>query len=161
MREVHDARTLLQRFAAQLRCALDAGIGLKLELPAEAAHCRVDAGELESVLTELARRVSSVMPREGVLRLKAERRAALPAELLVPSTTEHAPHGWLALSVGSTQADTPDLRWPVKSPRADLARFVRDTRSALSVRPLDGRGADIVLYLPCAGDAATAGAVPG
>lgn len=140
----------MRALASRVQLVLDRHIHVHLTVaPACPPRACIGSKMLEDVVIEMVRRLRDAMPAQGTLLLAADGASAAPPDALLRAGVVDSPSGWLVLSVGSPDADLPNLNWQVEPPRADLARCARDCGATLSLRPLDIRGVQLVMHLPC------------
>jgi two-component system cell cycle sensor histidine kinase/response regulator CckA len=151
----------VEGIARLLRRVLGGGIRLSVELDEPARCVRVDPGQLDQVIVNLAINARDAMPRGGALRLTTGH-----ATLLLPSRigAHTIPAGrWVTLAVGDTGEGIapealPRIFEPFFTTRrerggtglglATVLGIVRQSGGEVTVESLPGRGTTFTVWLP-------------
>lgn len=162
---------LLESLAGMLRRTLDQRIRIELDA-APGLRCRVDPGQLESALLNIAINSRDAMPQGGRLVFTARRCTAPPegvaAEL--PAGEALAEIAIADSGEGMSEAvrerafepffTTKELGRGTGLGLSTVYGFVKQSRGAIRLRSAPGEGTEVVLYLPLA-EAALPGAAAG
>jgi signal transduction histidine kinase len=160
---------VVNRFEALLRRALGEPIKLTLALAASTAYCRVDAGQLEAALLNLAVNARDAMPGGGEVRLATRAvDLASPDELRaarVHLAAEAKPGKYICLSFSDTGSGmSPEVLQRAFEPffttkdvgqgsglgLSQVYGFIRQSGGILTVDTEIDAGTTFSLYLPCA-----------
>jgi PAS domain S-box-containing protein len=159
-----DVGVLLNALADMLRRTLDQRIRIEVDVPADCAPVLADPGQLESALLNIAINARDAMPEGGTLRFGAQTCAALPAEMRHEFDDPVAPqHGFVVLTIadsGSGMADevkerafepfftTKEAGRGTGLGLSTVYGFVKQSRGAVAIDSVPGRGTTLTLYIP-------------
>jgi signal transduction histidine kinase/ActR/RegA family two-component response regulator len=155
---VLDPASVVEGIAPMLRRLLGPGIVLVIEAPAALGQVRVDPGQLERILLDLAVNARDAMPAGGSLRIEFD-----DVELDAVSHPEVAPGPYVALSVSdtgrgmdsATVAHVFEPFFTTKGPGggtglglATVYGIVRQSGGSIALESEPGAGTTVHIYLP-------------
>ena len=159
-----DVGVLLNALADMLRRTLDQRIRIEVDVPADCAPVLADPGQLESALLNIAINARDAMPEGGMLRFGAQDCAALPAEMRHEFDDPVAPQqGFVALTIADSGTGMPDeVKERAFEPffttkeagrgtglgLSTVYGFVKQSRGAVAIDSVPGRGTTLTLYIP-------------
>ncbi len=153
-----DLCTRLPEIRELLMRSLRGDIDIKVEVPRESCAVKVDPGELELALLNLAVNAQDAMPRGGTLSLRIK-----PVTLKGEAVADGLRGDFIALRVADTGAGIPaDILPRVFEPffttkevgkgtglgLSQVYGFAKQSGGTASVSSAEGRGTVIMLYLP-------------
>jgi len=146
-----EMRPFLGSLAHLLRCALDAGIHLTVEVDDNCPPCHVDGQALEEALVNLVVNARDAMPRGGHLHL-----AARPANGVASVALTLFDSGLGMETDTALCAEVPFFTTKANDPLAGLGLaavegFVRQSGGSMQLQTSMGAGTSVTLYLPSAG----------
>jgi PAS domain S-box-containing protein len=169
-RRVLDLNEMVSGMGEMLRRLIGEDVELVTVLPPGVGRVRVDPGQLEQVLVNLAVNARDAMPRGGRLRIEAGR-ADLDPETAAGLSVAPGPHVFLRISdTGSgmdaeTRARIFDPFFTTKESDKGTGLglcivygIVRQHDGAITVDSSPGQGTSFAIHLPCVEDAVTTGA---
>ncbi len=159
-----DVPQMLQSLAGMLRRTLDQRIVIEVDVPTDCPAVRVDPGQLESALLNIAINARDAMPEGGTLRFEARACDSLPAELHdAPEQLPEGHVGFVSISVSDTGSGmseavrqrafepfftTKELGRGTGLGLATVYGFARQSRGAVLLRSAPGAGTTLTLVLP-------------
>ena len=162
-----DVNALLDSLADMLRRTLDQRIRIEVAAPAGCPPCLADPGQLESALLNIAINARDAMTEGGTLVFRAEPGAALPDGVRGELDGDTGPDAaFVALSIsdnGTGMAD--DVKERAFEPffttkgagrgtglgLSTVYGFVKQSKGAISIDSVLGRGTTVTLYIPSPG----------
>ena len=168
---VVDVNALLHSLADMLRRTLDQRIRIEVDAPPACPPCLADPGQLESALLNIAINARDAMPEGGALIFRAEPCAALPDDMRAELDREARPDAFVALSIsdsGTGMAE--DVKERAFEPffttkgagrgtglgLSTVHGFVTQSKGAVAIDSVLGRGTTVTLYIPSPGRVADA-----
>jgi signal transduction histidine kinase/CheY-like chemotaxis protein len=176
-----DVNAMLHSLADMLRRTLDQRIRIDVDAAPDLPPCRVDAGQLESALLNIAINARDAMPEGGLLTFSSRLVESLPPELRADlEAGARVEDAWLAITVADTGSGmSEDIRERAFEPffttkeagrgtglgLSTVYGFVKQSKGAVAIETARGAGTSVTLYLPRVrsdeSEPATDGAVAG
>ncbi len=155
---------LLNSLADMLRRTLDQHIRIEVEVAPACPPVLADPGQLESALLNIAINARDAMPDGGSLRFRVQPCAELPSEIRNETDPPGQPDdGFVAISISDTGAGMPDeVKERAFEPffttkeagrgtglgLSTVYGFVKQSRGAIAIDSVPGRGTTLTLYIP-------------
>ena len=155
---------LLNSLADMLRRTLDQHIRIDVEVAPACPPVLADPGQLESALLNIAINARDAMPDGGSLRFRVQPCAELPSEIRNETDPLGEPDdGFVAISISDTGAGMPDeVKERAFEPffttkeagrgtglgLSTVYGFVKQSRGAIAIDSVPGRGTTLTLYIP-------------